>query len=119
MLLRDVLKEYKFDCKARKLSVKTIDGYVRMNGYLFDYLEKEHGIYDVEQVRASHIKQFLLLKEEMGAKPQYINDLLLVSSDAKAMEFNRIALAAERKDGNKGIIANTKEILNRLKDSDI
>ena len=37
MLLRDVLKEYKFDCKARKLSVKTIDGYMRMNGYLFDY----------------------------------------------------------------------------------
>ena len=60
MLLRDVLKEYKFDCKARKLSVKTIDGYVRMNGYLFDYLEQKHGIYDVEQVRASHIKQFLL-----------------------------------------------------------
>lgn len=78
MLLRDVLKEYKFDCKARKLSVKTIDGYMRMNGYLFDYLEQKHGIYDVEQVRASHIKQFLLLKEEMGTKPQYINDLLKV-----------------------------------------
>lgn len=78
MLLRDVLKEYKFDCKARKLSVKTIDGYVRMNGYLFDYLEKAYGICEVEQVRAGHIKQFLLLKEEMGAKPQYSNDLLKV-----------------------------------------
>ena len=44
--------------------------------------------------------------------------LLLVPSDVKAMQFNRIALDAERKDGNKGIIASTKDVLIMLKESD-
>ncbi len=47
MLLKDALKEYQFDCKARKLSVKTIEGYVRMMGYLLDFLQEEHGVDEV------------------------------------------------------------------------
>ena len=64
MLLKDCLKEYHFDCKARKLSAKTIEGYVRMMGYLLDFLQEEHGVAEVEEVRPSHIKQYLLLMEE-------------------------------------------------------
>ena len=78
MLLKDALKEYHFDCKARKLSAKTIEGYVRMMGYLLGFLQEEHGVAEVEEVRPSHIKQYLLLMEEKGRKPQYINDLLKV-----------------------------------------
>ena len=71
MLLRDCLKEYHFDCKARKLSVRTIEGYVRMMGYLLDFLQEKHGVAEVEEVRPSHIKQYLLMMEEKGRKPQY------------------------------------------------
>lgn len=53
MLLKDALKEYQFDCKARKLSVKTIEGYVRMMGYLLDFLQEEHGVDEVEEARPS------------------------------------------------------------------
>lgn len=58
MLLKDALKEYQFDCKARKLSVKTIEGYVRMMGYLLDFLQEEHGVDEVGEARPSHIKRF-------------------------------------------------------------
>ncbi len=78
MLLKQAIKEYEFDCKARKLSVKTIGGYIKMLGYLADYMEAEYGVRQIEEVRPFHIKHYLLLKEEAGRKPKYINDLLKV-----------------------------------------
>lgn len=44
--------------------------------------------------------------------------LLRVPSDAMAMQFNRMALNAERKEGNKGIIASTEDVLAMLRESD-
>ena len=46
--------------------------------YLMDYLDKEYDITQIEDVKPFHIKHFLLLKQEEGKKPQYINDLLKV-----------------------------------------
>ena len=42
------------------------------------YLDKDYGISQIEDVKPFHIKHFLLLKQEEGKKPQYINDLLKV-----------------------------------------
>ena len=78
MFLKHAIKEYEFDCKARKLGVNTIQGYMRMLRYLMDYLDKEYDITQIEDVKPFHIKHFLLLKQEEGKKPQYINDLLKV-----------------------------------------
>ena len=76
--MKHAIKEYEFDCKARKLGVNTIQGYMRMLRYLMDYLDKEYDITQIEDVKPFHIKHFLLLKQEEGKKPQYINDLLKV-----------------------------------------
>lgn len=72
MFLKHAIKEYEFDCKARKLGVNTIQGYMRMLRYLMDYLDKEYDITQIEDVKPFHIKHFLLLKQEEGKKPQYI-----------------------------------------------
>ena len=78
VFLKHAIKEYEFDCKARKLGVNTIQGYMRMLRYLMDYLDKEYDITQIEDVKPFHNKHFLLLKQEEGKKPQYINDLLKV-----------------------------------------
>ena len=72
VFLKHAIKEYEFDCKARKLGVNTIQGYMRMLRYLMDYLDKEYDITQIEDVKPFHIKHFLLLKQEEGKKPQYI-----------------------------------------------
>lgn len=41
MFLKHAIKEYEFDCKARKLGVNTIQGYMRMLRYLMDYLHND------------------------------------------------------------------------------
>ena len=46
--------------------------------YLMDYLDREYDITQIKDVKPFHIKHFLLLKQEEGKKPQYINDLLKV-----------------------------------------
>lgn len=74
MFLKHAIKEYEFDCKARKLGVNTIQGYMRMLRYLMDYLDKEYDITQIEDVEPFHIKHFLLLKQEEGKKPQYSDE---------------------------------------------
>ncbi|MEA4999874.1 MAG: tyrosine-type recombinase/integrase [Candidatus Limiplasma sp.] len=78
MLLMDAAKEFIFDCKVRKLSEATIYGYQKQIEYLVKYIETNYNIKTAEAVKSVHIKQFLLMMEERGRKPQYINDLLKV-----------------------------------------
>lgn len=78
MFIGDLIQEYIFDCKVRKLTTKTIEGYRRMLGYLQDYLMENYGIDQAEDVRSIHVKHYLVSMAEKGRKPQYINDLLKV-----------------------------------------
>lgn len=73
-----VIQEFGFDCKIRKLSPKTIVNYQKQLVYLQRFLAEEHNITTIEEVRSTHIKQFLVMMDEKGRKPQYINDLLKV-----------------------------------------
>ncbi len=76
MLLEDLAEEFKFHCECRKLSPQTIRNYQIQIKYLLRYLQEEHEIVQLESVTPKHIKQFLLLMQKRGRKPQYINDLL-------------------------------------------
>ena len=78
LLLKDAIMEYLLECKVRRLSQGTIDNYDRHLRYMRRYLEDECGITRLEDVKAAHLKRFLLEKEDLGRKPQYINDLLKV-----------------------------------------
>lgn len=76
MLLTDAAKEFEFNCQCRKLSDKTIRNYGKLIGYLLDYLKEQHKVLCLEDVRPMYIKAYLMMVQERGAKPQYINDQL-------------------------------------------
>lgn len=78
MTLHDAIKEFSFDCKIRHLSPRTIDNYSKQLRYLERYLSSEFTIGTIEEVKPSHIKQFLAMMDDAGRKPQYVNDLLKV-----------------------------------------
>lgn len=78
MRFKDAILEFGFDCRARKLSDKTISNYQKQLRYLERYLGAEYGITEVEDVRSLHLKEFLVSMDEKGRKPRYINDLLKV-----------------------------------------
>lgn len=71
MTLDEAAKEFEFDCKIRHLSPKTIDNYRKQLRYLQRFLEKEFFVSTVEDVKPSHIKQFLSMMDEAGRKPPY------------------------------------------------
>lgn len=60
MHFNDAILEYGFDCRARKLSDKTISNYQKQLRYFQRYLEAEFTINQVEEVRSFHVKQFLV-----------------------------------------------------------
>ena len=70
-------QEYRFDCKVRKLSPKTIDNYRKQLEYLQRYLAEEHGITDVAAVRGTHIKLFLDMMDEKDRKARYMRNTVL------------------------------------------
>lgn len=76
MLLTDAAKEFEFNCQCRKLSDKTIRNYGKLIGYLLDYLKEQHRVLCLKDVRSMYIKAYLMMLQERGAKPQYINDQL-------------------------------------------
>ena len=78
MYLKDVMTEYSFDCRIRKLSPKTIENYMKQLRYFQRYLEDTYGISHVEEIKRTHIKHFLSMMDDKNRKPQYINDLLKV-----------------------------------------
>ena len=69
-------KEFEFNCQCRKLSDKTIRNYGKLIGYLLDYLKEQHKVLCLEDVQPMYIKAYLMMLQERGAKPQYINDQL-------------------------------------------
>ena len=75
---KEAILEFGFDCRARKLSDKTISNYQKQLRYLERYLGAEYGISEVEEVRSLHLKEFLVSMDEKERKPRYINDLLKV-----------------------------------------
>jgi len=57
MFMSEVIQEFGFDCKIRKLSPKTIANYQKQMKYLQRYLENGFGVKEVEAIQSVHIKQ--------------------------------------------------------------
>ena len=74
MRFKETILEFGFDCRARKLSDKTISNYQKQLRYLERYLGAEYGISEVEEVRSLHLKEFLVSMDEKGRKPRYDNE---------------------------------------------
>ena len=71
LLLKDAIMEYELECKVRRLAEGTINNYDRHLRYLRDYLEAEHNVVVLEEIKPLHLKRFLLMKEEQGRKAHY------------------------------------------------
>lgn len=70
MYMKDAIAEYGFDCRIRKLSPKTIDCYTKQLRYFQEYLEQNHAVTYLEQVKKAHIKSFLAMMDSKNRKPQ-------------------------------------------------
>ena len=76
MTLKGLAEEFLFHCECRRLSQRTVKNYKKQIQYLLDYLRETYDITELEQVKPTHIKHFLMTKQRAGRKPAYINDLL-------------------------------------------
>lgn len=76
MLLQDVLKEFIFDCRMRKLSERTIKGYKNNNLALFRYLENEFELTELEEVTRAHIQEYIRFLTSKELTEVYINSVI-------------------------------------------
>ena len=76
MLITDCIAEFRIDCELRRLSGRTIKGYVNNNLLFATYLKNEFNVVDIEKVRSTHIKQYSLFLSQTDHKPTYINGIL-------------------------------------------
>lgn len=63
MLNQDVLKEFIFNCKMRKLSERTIKSYRNNNLELFRFIEEEYDVVELEETNHLHIKGNILFHD--------------------------------------------------------
>lgn len=76
MLITDCVHEFKVECELRRLTPKTIKGYVNNNLQFAEYLQNEYQIEEIEEVKQAHIKQYVLYLTKTKHKPTYINGIL-------------------------------------------
>ncbi|OAA84709.1 tyrosine-type recombinase/integrase [Clostridium ljungdahlii] len=76
MLLKDVLKEYIFDCEIRKMSNRTIKSYRNNNQRFFNYIEGQYQIVELEEVTHLHIKSYFKFLIDKGLTEVYVNSIL-------------------------------------------
>ena len=66
MLVKEVLKEFAFDCEIRKISPRTLKGYRNNNLRFFNFIEKEYRITELEEITHLHIKKYFLFLINKG-----------------------------------------------------
>lgn len=76
MFNNDVLQEFIFDCRLRKLSERTIKGYRNNMLRFFRYLEMEYNIKKLNHVKANVIKDYINYLAKLGRKETYINSII-------------------------------------------
>lgn len=75
MLNEDVIKEFIFDCKMRKLSDRTIKSYKNNNIAMFCFIKQEYGIVELEETNHITLKGYIEYLTNKELKETYINGL--------------------------------------------
>lgn len=76
MLNEDIVKEFLFDCRLRKLSERTIKGYKNNNLAMMKFIEQEYGIIELENTNHLSIKGYIEFLTKKGLSEVYINGLI-------------------------------------------
>jgi integrase/recombinase XerD len=75
MQLNDLYKEFLFHIQLKGLTPRTIKSYKDNNRRFIAYLENEHKITELDEVKALHIKQYGMQLKNKGRKETYINSI--------------------------------------------
>jgi len=76
MLNEDILKEFIFDCRMRRLSERTIKSYHNNNLALFRFISHEYDINQLEDMNHIGIKAYIDFLTKKRLKETYINGLI-------------------------------------------
>ncbi len=76
VLLKQLLNEFILEMEIKNYSKRTIKGYRNNNLLLFQYLENQYNIKEVEEVKATHIKRYIKFLQRNKRKATYINGIL-------------------------------------------
>ncbi len=76
MLNQDVLKEFLFDCRMRKLSERTIKGYKNNNLKMLQFINSEYKVAELEETNHIAIRGYLEYLTDKGLTETYINNLI-------------------------------------------
>lgn len=76
MLNQDILKEFIFDCKMRKLSERTIVSYKNNNQGMLHFISNEYKITELEETNHIAIRGYLEYLTNKGLTETYINSLI-------------------------------------------
>lgn len=76
MLIEDVLKEFLFDCRMRKLSERTLKGYKNNNLAMFCYIKNEFKITKLEDIHYQAIQAYIKFLTDKKLSEVYINGLI-------------------------------------------
>ena len=76
MLIQDVLNEFIFDCKMRKLSDRTIKGYRNNNRKMMHFIEQEYQVTELEEIYYQHIQRYIKFLTDQKLSEVYINGLM-------------------------------------------
>ena len=70
------LNEYLLDLKLRNCTARTIKTMKNNMSLLFNWIESEYKITEIEDIKRNHIKGYLQYKQSLGLKPTYINGII-------------------------------------------
>ncbi len=70
------LNEYLLDLKLRNCTARTIKTMKNNMSLLFNWIESEYKITEIESIKRNHIKGYLQYKQSLGLKPTYINGII-------------------------------------------
>lgn len=76
MLNEDVLKEFIFDCRLRKLSERTIKSYRNNNKKMMHFIKSEYQVTELEETYYQHIQGYITFLTQQKLSETYINTLL-------------------------------------------
>ena len=76
--LEELAQEYLFDCQARKLSPRTIEGYKKLLSLFQKHVREAEFITTLDELTPQVIKRYIVHLQRAGKKPQYINDIIKV-----------------------------------------
>jgi integrase/recombinase XerD len=72
----EILQEFIFDCRMRKLSERTVKGYNNNNLALFRFISTEYGIEELEETNHIAIRGYIEFLTNKGLSETYVNSLL-------------------------------------------